>query len=160
MNLDAVVTQGQLPWSPNPDVDNLDVWYEYEHPRVGTFRTKECTVLFTAVGGFETRVSVWAYACLQPEEARNLAELTFDSLSDMRNFVEKEFVGRHLVLALADDLVIRRWAVADDTGPLYDVATAFLDGIMAETRSRQDSGTKFRAKLAQVDVATHELIEA
>lgn len=160
MNLDAVVTKGRLPWSPNTDVHDLDVWYEYEHPRVGTFRTAECTVLFTAVGGFESRTSVWAYACLQPEEARNLGEPSFDSLSDMREFIEKEFAGRTLVLALANDLTVSRWAVADETGALYDVATTFLERIMAETRNRQDAGTKFRAKLAQVDIATDELIEA
>jgi hypothetical protein len=37
MNLDALVTKGRLPWSPSPDARDLDVWYEYEYPYVGTF---------------------------------------------------------------------------------------------------------------------------
>jgi hypothetical protein len=160
MDLDAVVTQGRLPWSPSADAVDLDVWYEYEYPRIGSFRTKECTVLFAAVGGFETRASVWAYACLKPEEASTFAALIFDTLPDLRQFIEKEFTDRPLVFALADDLVIKNWAVTEAPGPLYEVATAFLEGVMAQTRYRQDSATKFRATLAQVDVATHELIES
>jgi hypothetical protein len=160
MNLDVVVTQGCLPWSPNPDAHDLNVWYEFEYPRAGTFETKECTVLFTAVGGFETRTSVWAYTCLTSDEARDLADVTFDSLPDLRHFVETTFAGRRVVLALADDLTVSSWAVADNKGSLYEVATAFLESVLAETRNRQDAGTKFRAKLAQVDVATNKLVDA
>ena len=160
MNLDAVVTQGCLPWSPNPDAHDLNVWYEYEYPRVGTFSTQAGTVLFTAVGGFETRISVWAYASLQADEARDLAEVSFNSLPDLHQFVEETFANHRLVLALADDLVINGWAVPEDKGQLYEVATTFLEQVLAETRSRQDAATRFRAKLAQVDVATHELVEA
>jgi hypothetical protein len=116
VNLDALVTQGQLPWSPNSDASDLDVWYEYESPRVGTFTVRGATVLFSAVDGVEGRLSVWAYTCLAAGEARDLETKTFASLSGLRQFVQKIFDGRQLVLALADDLVITSWTAPEDQG--------------------------------------------
>jgi hypothetical protein len=160
MNLDALVTKGRLPWLPSPDARDLHVWYEYEYPHVGTFMADRATVLFTVVGGIETQMSVWAYACLEPDEAGDLVGKTFATQPELRQFVQETLAGRQLVLALADDLVISNWAVSEDKGELYEVATAFLEQILAQTPSRLNPGTKFRAKLAQVDVTTHELIEA
>src|SRR6266700_2441621 len=160
MNLDSIVTKGRLPWRPSPDAHDLVVWYEYEHPHIGLFTTKAGTVVFTAVGGFETDISVWAYACLEPEEARGLGEIEFDSMATLRAFIDETFASHRLVLALADDLLITSWAIADEIGPLYEVATQFLEQVLAQLRSRQDPGTRFQATLAQVDAATHELVEA
>jgi len=160
MNLDAIVTRGRLPWRPAPDAQNLDVWFKYEHPRIGMFTAAAGTVLFTAVGGFETDLSVWAYACLDPEEARGHDEIEFESMDDLRTFIDETFATHRLVLALADDLLITSWAAAERVGPLYEVATDFLEQVLAQTRSQLDPGARFRAKLAAVDVATHELIEA
>jgi hypothetical protein len=158
VNLDALVTQGQLPWSPNSDASDLDVWYEYESPRVGTFTVRGATILFSAVDGVEGRLSVWAYTCLAAGEARDLETKTFASLSGLRQFVQKIFDGRQLVLALADDLVITSWTAPEDQGGLYEVATAFLEQVLAQSRGRLNADTTFRAKLAEVDVATHELV--
>lgn len=160
MNLDGVVTKGRLPWRPSPDAQDLDVWHQYEHPLIGTFAAKAGRVIFTAVGGIETDVSVWAYACLEPDEARGLDEIEFDSLADLRAFIDETFASRRLVLALADDLLITSWAVADEIGPLYEVATRFLEQVLAQLRSRQDPPSRFQAILAQVDAATHEFVEA
>jgi beta-xylosidase len=160
MNLDALVTQGRLPWSPNPDADDLDIWHQYDYPRIGTFTVKDTTVLFTLVGGSADELSVWAYVCLEDDEAVSAASATFESLSELRQFVDDAFTGRRPVLALADDLLITSWSVPEDNGELYEVATTFLEQVLAQTRSRLDSGARFRAKLAQVDVATHELMEA
>ncbi len=44
MNHDALVQRGRLPWSPNTQARDLDVWYEYEHPLAGTFASHEATV--------------------------------------------------------------------------------------------------------------------
>jgi hypothetical protein len=49
MNMDALIKAGQLPWSPNSSVRDLDVWDEYEHPRTGTFSSNGNTVLFTMI---------------------------------------------------------------------------------------------------------------
>jgi len=160
MNLDAVVTKGRLPWRPVPDAQNLDVWFEYEHPRIGMFTAATGTVPFTAVGGFETDVSVWAYACLAPEEAGGLHQIEFGSMDDLREFVDQICATHRLVLALADDLLITSWAVAERVGPVYEVATDFLEQVLTQTRSQLDPGGRFRAKLAEVDAATHELVEA
>jgi hypothetical protein len=160
MNLDALVKRGRLPWSPTPTARDLDVWYEYEHPRIGTFSSNGRTVLFAAVGGFETRISVWAYTCLESQEADEFSAIDFDSVDDLRELVHETFAGRRVVLALADDLLIQSWAPAETQGELFELATIFLEHVLAETRSRQNAGTQFRAKLAQVDVATHELVDA
>jgi hypothetical protein len=160
MNLDTVVTKGRLPWKPCPDARDVDVWHQYEHPHIGTFTSDVGTVIFTVVGGVETYVSVWAYACLTPDEARGLDEVEFDSLSHLRAFIDQTFTTHRLVLALADDLLITSWAVAERIGPLYDVAADFLEQVLAQTRDQLNPGARFRAELAAVDVATRELIKS
>jgi len=156
----SLIVVGRLPWSPSPDARDLDVWYEYEYPYVGTFTVRDVTVLFNVLGGVETEMTVWAYTCLEPDEADELAEVSFASLFDLRHFVQETLTGRQLVFALADDLLISSWSVSEDKGELYEVATEFLERVLVQSRATLDPGTKFRAKLAQVDVVTHELVEA
>lgn len=160
MNLDAVVRRGRLPWRPCPDAHDVQVWHQYEHPHTGTFTSKAGTVIFTVLGGVETDVSVWAYACLTPEDARGLDGIEFDSLAHLREFIDQVFAAHRLVFALADDLLITSWAVAERIGPLYEVASDFLEQVLVQTRSQLDPSAQFRAKLAAVNVATHELVEA
>jgi hypothetical protein len=160
MNLDALVTKGRLPWSPSPDVRDLNVWYEYEYPYVGTFVVRDVTVLFNVLGGVETETTVWAYTCLEPDEAEELADVSFASVAELREFVQEKLDGRQLVFALADDLLISGWAVSEEKGDLYEVATTFLDQVLQQARGKLNAGTRFRAKLAQVDVAAHDLVEA
>jgi hypothetical protein len=81
-------------------------------------------------------------------------------VADLRAFVDEIFASHRLVLALADDLLITSWAVADEIGPLYEVATQFLEQVLAQLRSQQDPGARFQATLAQVGAATHEFVEA
>lgn len=126
------IVAGRLPWSPSPDVHDVDVWYGYEYPYVGTFVMRDVTVLFNLLGGVETETTVWAYTCLEPDETRDLA----------------------------DDLLISSWAVSEERGDLYEVATTFLDQVLQQVRSKLDAGTRFRAKLAEVDAAAHDLVEA
>jgi hypothetical protein len=160
MNLDTVVTKGRLPWKPRPDARDVDVWHQYEHPHIGTFASDAGTVMFTVVGGVETDVSVWAYAPLSPEESHGLDEIEFDSMDDLRAYVDQTFATHQLVLALADDLLVTSWAVAERIGPLYEVAADFLQQVLAQTRSQLAPGTRFRAELAAVDVATREAVKA
>jgi hypothetical protein len=160
MNLDTVVTKGRLPWSPSPDARDLHVWYEYEYPYVGTFVVRDVTVLFNVLEGVETETTVWAYTCLEPDEADALADVSFASLTELRDFVHEKLTGRQLVFALADDLLISSWAVSEEKGELYEIATTFLDQVLQQARGNLNAGTRFRAKLAQVDVATHDLVEA
>jgi hypothetical protein len=159
MNLDALIRPHRLPWSPNPAVSDLDVWDEYEHPRTGTFSSDGDVVFFTMVAGAGARVSVWAYTCLTAVEARELAEAEFDSTESLHSFVEGLLGGRKLVFALADDLLIRNWSPADHTGPVHDLAIDFLNSILESVKD-PDPATMLRAKLAQVDVATTELVDA
>lgn len=160
MNLDALASQGRLPWSPNPDARDLDIWDEYEAPRTGTFTVNGQVVLFTVVGDHQGQLSVWAYACLDAVEAHDAAGRTFASVLELRQFVEKMLDGRRLVLALADDFLINSWAVSDARRGLYESATDFLDQVLRQARGRLDASATFRAKLAQLDAAAHELIEA
>lgn len=160
MNLDALIKAGRLPWSPNPATRDLDVWDEYEHPRAGTFTSNGNTVLFMIVVAAETRVSVWVYTCLTRDEARGLATAEFDSVASLRQFAEGLFDGRKLVFALAEDLLIQKWSVAEGTGSLPELAIDFLNGILKSIEGSRDADTMLRAKLAQVDVATTELVDA
>jgi hypothetical protein len=112
------------------------------------------------MGGVETEMTVWAYTCLEPSEAAELAEVSFDSVTELQKFVQDKLTGRQLVFALADDLLISSWAVSEEKGELYEVATTFLDHVLQQARGTLNAGTRFRAKLAQVDVATPDLVEA
>lgn len=160
MNFDALVTQGRPPWSPNPDAADLDVWDEYEVPRTGTFTVKDTAVLFTVLGDLQGQLSVWAYTVLSATEAREVAGRSFSSAIELRQFTEEMLVGRRLVLALADDFLINSWAVSDAENGVYEAATDFLDQVLRQSHGRLDASAAFRAKLAQVDVATHEFAEA
>jgi hypothetical protein len=60
---------------------------------------------------------------------------------------------------MADDLLISRWSVTEVQGSLPDLAIDFLNKILESTENR-DPATMLRAKLAQVDVETTELIDA
>ncbi|HUK72822.1 MAG TPA: hypothetical protein VLW50_29375 [Streptosporangiaceae bacterium] len=52
------------------------------------------------------------------------------------------------------------WSPADHAGSLYEKAIEFLTNVLDRPDSHQDPGTRFRAKLAQVDVARDELVDA
>jgi|ERR1039458_5189661 hypothetical protein len=160
MNLDALAKRGRLPWSPNPSTRDLDVWEEYEHPRAGTFTSEGKTVFFMAVAVGENRVSVWAYTSLTSEEAQDLAKAEFDSTASLREFAEKLLDGRKVVFALADDLLIKHWSVADGKGPVDELAIVFLNSVMESIEGSRDPSMMLRAKLAQVEVATTELVDA
>jgi hypothetical protein len=154
------IVAGRLPWSPSPDVSDLDVWYEYEYPYVGTLLMRDVPVLFNLLGGVETETTVWAYTYLDPDEARDLADVSFASLTELREFVQEKLNGRQLLFALADDLLISSWAVSEERGDLYEVATTFLDQVLQQAWSKLDAATRFRAKLAEVDTALHDLVKA
>jgi hypothetical protein len=99
-------------------------------------------------------------ADLAPGEAEEFANLSFASGIELREFVQDKFNGRQLVLALAHDLRITSWAVSEEKGELFEVATTFLEQVLQQAQSKLNTGAKFRAKLAQVDVAAHDLVEA
>jgi hypothetical protein len=68
VNLDTLVRPGERPWLPTPDATDLDVWMEYGHPCIGTFRVGPELVLFaTAYDVDDDRLSVWAYMQVPPE---------------------------------------------------------------------------------------------
>jgi hypothetical protein len=159
MNLDALLKAGCVPWSPNSSASDLDVWHQYDHPLAGTFSFHGMTMFFTIVVEFES-ASVWAYTCLSPEEAQGLADLEFESVPDLRAFIEKQLAGRKIAFALAYDLRIRNWSVTDQKSPLNELGIAFLNQVLDGLKNQRDSGTMLRAKLAQVDVASMELVDA
>lgn len=64
------------------------------------------------------------------------------------------------MFALAHDLHISSWAVSEKKGELYEVATTFLEQVLQQAQSKMNTGAQFPAKLAQVDVAAHDLVEA
>jgi hypothetical protein len=81
-------------------------------------------------------------------------------VDSLRQYIENLLSGRQLAFALADDLLIRQWSVADGRGSLPDLAIEFLNTVLESVQDSRDSGTMLRAKLAQVDVATTELVGA
>jgi len=160
MNLDALAKAGRLPWSPNPTARDLDVWDEYEHPRAGTFTIDGTTVFFLALTAVGERLSLWAYTCLTSKEAHELAVAEFDSTASLREFAERLLDDRRVVFVLADDLIIRRWSVADSKGPIDERAIDFLNSVLESVKDNRHPTRMITAKLAEVDVATTELVDA
>jgi len=160
MNLDALAKRGRLPWSPNPAARDLDVWDEYEHPRAGTFTIDGTTVFFLAVTAVGERLSLWAYGCLTSEEAHELGVAEFDSIATLREFAERLLDDRRVVFALADDLLIRRWSVAESKGPIDERAIDFMNSVLEAVKDDRHPNRMITAKLAQLDVATTELVDA
>jgi hypothetical protein len=64
------------------------------------------------------------YTCLAPGEAEEFANLSFVSVTELREFLQGKPNGRQLMFALADDLLISSsWAVSEEKGELYEGAT-------------------------------------
>jgi hypothetical protein len=133
MNMEALIKPGFLPWSPNPEVRDLDVWDEYEHPRTGIFSSDGNIVLFTMVAPPCGLLSAWAYACLTSAEAQDLAKIKLDSPDSLRDRAEGLLDGRRLALAMAEDLLITHWSAPEAGGSLPDLATEFLNKILEST---------------------------
>lgn len=162
MNLDALVKQGCSPWAPAPGVQSIDIWHEYDIPTVGVFKSAEGrSVLFTLVGEPEDRLTVWAYRCLDADEAIAAEEAQFESTDDLDASVSNMFAGQPAVFALADRLMIRSWTPLQ-VGKLGVVegATEFLRGLRDSLAKTSNPGTRFRAELAGVEVQTTELVDA
>jgi hypothetical protein len=158
MNLDSIVKQGRLPWRPNDQVGDLDVWHEYETPLTGVFRMQDRTVLFTMVYEYDHDVSIWAYLELDDDVTRELSEIQFDSVEALTAWVEAQFAGREAVLALARaDRIASRWTRQTVRSNLLDATDDFLSAVIKSVDEVRDTATRVRAKLAGVDAAGAEL---
>src|SRR5262245_4657198 len=111
MNLDALVTRGFLAWEPSAAVRDLDVWWMYQVPHVGTFVFDDTTVLFGAAGDpTQGPGSVWAYLPLTSDEVAMLADVTFEDVADLNERLGELFAGKEAVFALARDYRIERYS--------------------------------------------------
>jgi hypothetical protein len=156
MNLGSLVKQGRLPWRPNDQVSDLEVWHQYEIPLTGVFSVGEAAVLFTQVYEYDDEISVWAYIELPSRDLAEVADRKFKSSEDLTAWVEKRFVGRTAVLALAreDRLASQRRHQPVESN-LLDATDAFLTEVLENVPVE----TRVRAKMAGVDVARAELPE-
>lgn len=134
MNLDTLVRRGERPWLPLPDATDLDVWMEYGHPRVGTFRVGPDLVMFaTAYDVDDDRLSVWAYVPVPRELEALIREAEFAAPGELRTFISNMFAGRQAVLAIADNNAVARWSTRDvnnDDEGLISAAADFLDSLL------------------------------
>lgn len=134
MNLDTLVRRGERPWLPLPEATDLDVWMEYGHPRIGTFRVGPDLVMFaTAYDVDDDRLSVWAYVPVPREPEALTREAEFATPEELRTFIGNMFAGRQAVFALADNNAVARWSTRDvnnDEDGLTSAAADFLDSLL------------------------------
>jgi hypothetical protein len=134
VNLDTLVRRGERPWLPLPDATDLDVWMEYGHPRIGTFRVGPDLVMFaTAYDVDDDRLSVWAYVPVPRELEALTSEVEFATSGELRTFISKMFAGRQAVFAIADNDAVARWSTRDvnnDEEGLTSAAADFLDSLL------------------------------
>jgi hypothetical protein len=158
MNPDALVRVGYPPWAPSPDAHSTDIWHEYDMPTVGVFRLGADSVLFTVVGDPDSRLTVWAYTCLDAGDAERLAEAQFSSVDELSASVESRLMGREVVFAIADNLQIWRWgSMRVETSTLM-TSTRFLRQVRESLANSNNAGTQFRVALAGVEAAKDELV--
>ena len=160
MNMDTLVQKGQRPWWPSPRVRGVDVWHEYDIPTAGVLELEHCSVLFTVVGETDERLSVWAYTSLTEDERHSLANLQVNSIQDLRDLVDDTFEGRDAVFALADDLKVVRWSPVRVESCLVEAASDFLSQVLKAIETNRAPADRFQAKLAEVEAATVELVDA
>lgn len=161
MNLDSLVERGRLPWRPNDRACDLNVWHEYETPLVGTFDVEGRKVLFFMVLESEGGLSVWAYKVLTAEQAEKFARPRFRSISALRECVDFLFSGSEIVLTIArNDRIGRNYAVHTVESNLLDAVDWFLNGVIDTVREVPNVETRVLAKLAGVDAASVELVDA
>jgi hypothetical protein len=159
MNLDSLVKQGRLPWRPNAQAEELEIFHQYEIPLTGTFRMGDSFVLFTLIMESEEDTSVWAYVELRPEVARTLPGIEFESLDSMDEWVDAQFLGREAVFTIArEDKIGSHWGRQRVEENLLDAAETFLNAVIKSIEDVvSDPGTRVRAKIAGVDAARSEL---
>jgi len=160
MNMDALVKKGLRPWEPSPSVRYVDVWHEYDVPTAGILELPKCSVLFTAIGETDDRLSVWAYTCLSDDDRDKLTGTEVTSVQELRAVVDGTFEGREAVFALADNLAIDQWSRVMVGTDLLEAASDFLTQILKVLESSRDPETRFQAKLAEVEAVTQELVDA
>jgi hypothetical protein len=162
MNLDSLIKRNQLPWRPRPEVEDLDVWHEYEIPLVGTFRLRDEIVLFTqVVENSHSNFSAWAYVCLNTAESEDFEELSFPNVDELRSFIEGIFADREAVLALAKGDRIDHWTRKEVRGSLLSAVEEFLNDVIYEAVHRTTRTTEQRvmAKIAGLEAAQSELAD-
>jgi hypothetical protein len=160
MNLDALVKKGLLPWRPNSGVRSVDVWHEYDVPTAGILELQQGHVLFTAIGETDDRLSVWAYTCLTEEDLGRLSTAQVTSIEELCDLVNRTFAGREAVLALADNLKIEQWSRVEVGQQLLEAASDFLSQVLKALEASRTPEARFQARLAEVEAATQELIDA
>ncbi|MGC5009301.1 hypothetical protein ACLQ2R_00915 [Streptosporangium sp. DT93] len=163
MNLDSLIKRGSLPWRPRPEVVDLDVWHEYEIPLTGTFRVHGDLILFAQVLEGSRGLSAWAYVCLDASEAREVADVTFDSLEHLDSFVEAKFLGREAVLALAMEDRIDNWTRSEVVGGLLSAVEGFINDVIQDTATTAkvpDPKQRVLAKIASLEAAKSQLAPA
>lgn len=157
MNLDTLLTRGQLPWRPSPAVRHADIWHEYDGPTAGILELDDGQVLFTAIGDREDRLSVWAYRSLTDEEHSRLSAVQVSSVEELNELIDGAFAGQEAVLALADEMKLDQWSRASvGPGGLLLAAAGFLRQILESLEARRSPGALFQSRLA----ATRELVDA
>lgn len=168
MNLDALVREGNRPWQPTPGAGGLHVWHEYDMPTVGTVTLDGNTVLFTIVGDPDDELTVWAYTCLDDNEAERARDTKFASVGDLDGFVRARFADREAVFALARDLRLWRWSPVHVNGDGADVLMAAATGFLKDLKRTMErdshrtpsANVPFRAALASVEATAAELADA
>jgi hypothetical protein len=160
MNLEGLIRKGCRPWRPSPDVLRVDVWHEYDVPTAGVLQLPQGRVSFTAIGATDDRLSMWAYTCMTENEHRDFSGVWVSSVQALRDVVDITFAGRRAVLALADDLAIDQWSpVAVESG-LLETAAGFLTQVLKALESNRHPQDRLQARLAEVEAAAQELIDA
>ncbi|MFF5210303.1 hypothetical protein [Streptosporangium sp. NPDC000396] len=158
VNLDSLVKQGRLPWRPNAQSKDLEVFHQYEIPLTGIFWMGQAAVLFTMAFEGDGDLSVWSYVELDEEVAAGLPALTFESLEMLDDWVDSQFLGREAVFAIVrEDRIGSRWTRIHVESGLLEATDAFLTAVIQSLDQVEDTASRIRAKIAGLDAARSEL---
>lgn len=97
----------ELPWHPTSDATLVEVFHQYDGPRLGVLVAHGVPYLFQAVIDMPDGFGIWAYTALDEDEAaalrRDPAQYTIDKIVDYRTSV----------LAVSTDGRLLLWTAVD-----------------------------------------------
>jgi hypothetical protein len=122
------VESGALPWKPAPDSRVVEVYNEYDVPTAGVVQQHGVDFLFECISEGQSRLSVWIYTLVLPDERAHIEQARMDSALHARAGV--------LAIALEGLGVLASTHVEDwsqdgtrELDELFELFSQWLDGL-------------------------------
>jgi hypothetical protein len=129
------VESGALPWKPAPDSRVVEVYNEYDIPTAGVVQQHGVDFLFECISEGQSRLSVWIYTLVLPDERAHIEQATPDQFEARMDSALHARAGV-LAIALEGLGVLASTHVEDwsqdgtrELDELFELFSQWLDGL-------------------------------